>query len=84
METSNGKSIQATVQSIDGDRAVLLLPDGQVVRWPVALLHAGVKAGDKVELRAGSGADSHPTKGNVSHNAHELAHEVLNKIFGSN
>lgn len=85
METSNGKSIQATVQSIDGDRAVLLLPDGQVVRWPVALLHTGVKAGDKVELRAGSGTGSHNSNGNnVGHNIHELAHEVLNKIFGSN
>ncbi len=77
---SNKNAIQATVQSIDGDRAVLLFPDGQVIRWPVSMLHAGVKAGDKVDLRAGNSA-AEPQDGN--HNMHELAHELLNKIFGA-
>ncbi len=66
MELIHHKGMQATVRAIDGDRAVLLLPDGQIVRWPLNLLPASTKIGDEVALHTG---------------LHELAHAVLNKIF---
>ena len=74
MELLHHKGMQATVRSLDGDRAVLLLPDGQIVRWPLNLLPASIKIGDEVGLHSGSAHAATP-------DVHELAHAVLNKIF---
>lgn len=76
MELIHHKGLQVTVQSIDGDRAVLLLPDGQIVRWPLTQLPAGTKAGDTIGLHAGAAGSHAP-------DMHELAHAVINTIFNA-
>lgn len=40
----------ATVRSLDATSAVLVLADGQVLRWPLPLLPEGVKTGDQVQV----------------------------------
>lgn len=77
MELIHHKGLQVTVQTIDGDRAVLLLPDGQIVRWPLAQLPAGTKTGDTIGLHAGAAGSNAP-------DVHELAHAVINNIFSAN
>lgn len=46
-------TVQATVDRIEGDRAVLLLagPDGEIaVNWPKAVLPSGVGEGSKLDI----------------------------------
>lgn len=76
MELIHHKGLQVQVQSIDGDRAVLLLPDGQIVRWPLVQLPAGTKTGDTIGLHAGTAQATAP-------DMHELAQAVINKIFAA-
>lgn len=77
MQTPTGKPyLEAIIQRIDGDRAVLLLPDGQIIRWPLSLLKADRKPGDTVHV----GVDVSPSAPSTS-SAHDLAHTVLNEIF---
>jgi hypothetical protein len=75
METPTNKLIEAKVQAIDGDRAVLQLADGQIVRWPVSCMNDGVKAGDSVKLSA---CEIHAAPASQA----DLAHAVINSIFG--
>ncbi len=79
METIQQQGLRVTVQSIDGDRAVLLLPDGQIVRWPLAQLPAGTKSGDTIGLQAGI-TDTREQVAQPTSKT-ELAHAVLNEIF---
>ncbi|MBI4122123.1 MAG: hypothetical protein HY461_02220 [Parcubacteria group bacterium] len=66
----------AVVRSLDGGTAVLELADGQILRWPVVLLAAGVKLGDEVRLTALAGKSEGLEK-------KDLAHAVLNEIFSN-
>lgn len=77
MPTSANKFLEAKVQAIDGDRAVLQLADGQIVRWPLSCMDEGIKAGDTIKMRA---CETHPAA--AGQNPHDLAHAVINTIFG--
>ena len=38
------------LKSLDGDRAVLTLPDGQELKWPKAFLPENLKVGQELRL----------------------------------
>lgn len=68
---------EAVIRSIDGIHCVLVFSDGQVLRWPSALLPSTAKAGDTVRLSLEAQA---PAKQEADSS---LAHAVLNEIFAA-
>mgnify|MGYP001612975482 FL=1 len=66
----------ATVRSINGMSGLLVLSDGQVLNWPIALLPPGIQPGQNVKIILHDGKTDEQEKTT-------LAHDVLNEIFKS-
>lgn len=76
MNLIHNKTWQATITAIEDNRAVLLFPDGQILRWPTSSLPANIAVGQEINLHSG------PIHAN-SPDTHELAHAIINKIFSA-
>jgi hypothetical protein len=69
-------SLSATVRSLDAMSAILVLVDGQVLRWPLRLMPPDVKAGDQVQVII------HDLKLENAEQA-AVARAVINEIFSN-